>query len=282
MEVGMFKNLAPGALGINKSLRECLRLATIGEFEGMDLPVDETIELVEKYSVDYVKGMYSSFNLKVGGWGLPIDIYSEENFKKGIEKLKKFVKIASEIEAERIYTWIKPYSDEMEYNENFKWHRKIIKKITEVIGGCKIGFEFIGTPSFRKDHKYPFVHTIEQMLDLVSDFENAGILLDSWHWFTSGGSLEDIKKLDKNKIIYVHINDAPFSDIEKLVDTERNIPGETGIIDLTSFLKTIKETGYDGPVTPEPFNRRVNELPDEIAVRLVGGYTTKLWENIFK
>ena len=42
---------------------------TIGDFEGVDLPVDETIELVEKYSADYVKGMYLSFNLKIGGKG---------------------------------------------------------------------------------------------------------------------------------------------------------------------------------------------------------------------
>ena len=72
----MFKNFSPSELGIKTNLREALRLATIGRFEGVDLPVDETIELVEKYSIDYVSGMYQSFNLKIGGLRLPIIVYS--------------------------------------------------------------------------------------------------------------------------------------------------------------------------------------------------------------
>lgn len=277
----MYKNLAPGTIGIQTNLRESLRLATIGGFEGVDLPVEEVLELVEKYSPDYVKGMYDSFNIKIGGWGLPVKIYSEEEkFKEGIENLKKFCRIADEIGAKRIISGIKPFSDEMDYQENFKWHRERIKKIMEVTEGFKIGFEFIGTPSLRKGHKFQFVHNLEQMLELISPFENAGILLDSWHWFVSGGKIEDIKNLDKEKIVYVHINDAPDDDIENLEDTVRNLPGETGVIDLSGFLGALKEIGYDGPVTPEPFNQRVNKMPDEMSVRLVGGYLTKLFEKI--
>jgi len=278
----MFKNFSPSELGIKVNLREALRLATIGGFEGVDLPVDETIELVEKYSVDYVRGMYQSFNLKIGGWKLPVNIYSdEEKFKSGLEKLKKFIPIATELEAKRIYAGIKPFSDEKNYDENFKWHRDRIKRVVDVIGTCNLGLEFLSTPFLRKNHKYEFIHILEEVLQLISNFKNTGVLLDSWHWFISGGKIEDIKKLDKESIIYVHINDAPFKDIEKLIDNERNIPGETGIIDLVGFLRCLKEIGYDGPVTPEPFNKRVNEMPDEISIRLVGGYMSALWNRVF-
>jgi len=212
----MFKNFSPSALGIKTELREALRLATVGGFEGVDLPVDETIELVEKYSIEYVKGMYLSFNLRIGGWNLPLNIYSdEEEFKKGIEKLKKFVPVATELGAKRVYTAVRPFSDEKDYNENFKWHKERIKKIVDVVDSCNFGLEFISTPSLRKNHKYEFIHTLEEILQLISDLKNTGVLLDSWHWFVSGGKTEDIKKLDKEKIIYVHINDAPLKDSMK-------------------------------------------------------------------
>ena len=278
----MFKNFSPSELGIKTNLREALRLATIGGFDGMDLPVDETIELVEKYSIDYVRGMYQSFNLKIGGWKLPVNIYSdEEEFKSGLEKLKKFVPIATELGAKRVYTAVRPFSDKKDYNENFKWHKERIKKIVDVIEDCHLGLEFISTPSLRKNHKYEFIHTLEELLQLISDLKNTGVLLDSWHWFISGGKIEDIENLDRRKIVYVHINDAPSTEIEVLNNDERNIPAETGIIDLVGFLKAFKKIGYDGPVTPDPFNKRVNEMPEEISVRLVGGYMSALWNRVF-
>jgi len=164
----MFKNFSPSELGIKTNLREALRLATIGRFEGVDLPVDETIELVEKYSIDYVSGMYQSFNLKIGGWRLPVNIYSdEEEFKSGLEKLKKFVPIATELGAKRVYTAVRPFSDEKNYNENFKWHKERIKKIVGVIEDCHLGFEFISTP-LKKNHKYKFIHILEEILHLIS------------------------------------------------------------------------------------------------------------------
>ena len=49
--------------------------------------------------------------------------------------------------------------------------------------------------------------------------------------------------------------------------TRRAMPSETGVIDLVGFLKVLREIGYDGPVSPEPFNPRLKELPAEQAVR---------------
>ena len=37
----------------------------------------------------------------------------------------------------------------------------------------------------------------------------------------------------------------------------RRLPGATGVIDIAGFLQTLREIGYDGPVTPEPFEKRL-------------------------
>ena len=59
----------------------------------------------------------------------------------------------------------------------------------------------------------------------------------------------------------VHVNDAPAGiNRDEHIDTVRTLPMETGIIDLVGFMRALQEMGYDGPVMPEPFSQRINDL----------------------
>ena len=42
----------------------------------------------------------------------------------------------------------------------------------------------------------------------------------------------------------------------------------TGIIDLKPFMNVLVEIGYDGPVRTEPFNKTLNEMDDEQALKV--------------
>jgi len=63
------------------------------------------------------------------------------------------------------------------------------------------------------------------------------------------------------------------------MDLVRRLPGETGVIDIVGFLKALKEIGYDGPVTPEPFDKSLKEMPKDEAVRKVGKAMDKVWQS---
>ena len=284
----MFKNLSLKEIGLNVSMREGARLAKIGKFEGMDLKIEEAVELTENFSFSYVEGIFASFNIKIGGWRIPFKWDgSEKEYEEGIEKLKKFAEIAGKLRAFRTYTSICPFSDHLPYDENFQFHVKRLKKIAEILkeNGCSLGLEFIGTPSMRKNHKYQFIHSLQEILELREKIglENVGVLLDSWHLFTSKTHFSFIKNLKKTDIVYVHVSDAPKEiPVEEFENDKRYLPGETGVINLVEFLKFLKEIEYDGPVTPEPFNEKVNKLPPEIAVRLTGGYLSNLFQKVFK
>ena len=284
----MFRNLSPGTIGIKVNQREAARLAKLGNFEGVDIFIDEVYELSEKFSPSYVKAIFESFNIKIGGWGLPFawNDRNEKTYKEGLEKLKKYAEVAEKIGSGRVITWVPSWSDEKPYKENFAWHVERFKPVAEILKSfnCRFGLEFLGPKTLRENHKYEFIHTSEQMLELCEAIGtgNAGLLLDSWHWYTSGETLDDIKKLKTKDIVYVHISDAPEGiPVEKQIDGKRCLPGETGVIDLEGFLKTLREIDYDGPVTPEPFSEKINGLPHELAVRMAGGYFTNLWEKIF-
>ncbi len=109
---------------------------------------------------------------------------------------------------------------------------------------------------------------------------NLGLLLDSWHWYTTYGTTGQLKKLKSEQVVYVHINDAPSGiPVEEQIDNVRCLPGETGVIDLVGFLRTLREIGYDGPVTPEPFSRKLKEMPVVEAVKLTGKSLDKVWKE---
>ena len=173
----------------------------------------------------------------------------------------------------RVSQWIAPASDERPFREQFTWCLDRMRPVCEVLKdhGCNLGLEFIGPRTHRIGSTYGFIHSIGGMLGFCEALgtRNAGLLLDSWHWYTSLGTLADLRGLTPPDVIHVHVNDAPAGvAVEDQVDHVRALPSETGVIDLPGFLKALKEIGYAGPVTPEPFSRKVRELPAAEAVRV--------------
>ena len=129
--------------------------------------------------------------------------------------------------------------------------------------------------------KYGFIYTQAGMLALSEAIGtgNVGLLLDAWHWYTGLGTESDLRALTNEDVVYVHVNDAPVDVfIGDQVDNKRALPSETGVIDLVAFLRVLKEIGYDGPVTPEPFSQRVRDLPDDRAVAETQAGLQKAWD----
>lgn len=281
----MFRNLSPYAIGIHKPLNENIKLAKLGGFQGVEIDINEVLKLVEKNSIDYVKRLFREGELKPGGWGLPFEWRGDiDTYEKGLTLLSRLTSVASEIECTRVFTWILPFSDDKSFEENFNWHVSRLKPIAEVLSkaDCNLGLEFVGTETLRANRKYSFIYNLDEILKLCQalELENVGVLLDSWHWYTSRGALEDILKLKGRDVVYVHINDAPADvPIDKLLDNVRCLPGETGVIDLVGFLRALKSIGYDGPVTPEPFSDKVNKMSPEDAVKVTGDALKKVWEK---
>jgi sugar phosphate isomerase/epimerase len=110
---------------------------------------------------------------------------------------------------------------------------------------------------------------------------NVGLLLDAWHLYTSGDPIDVLDTITARDVVTVHVNDAPQGlTLETYQDNDRRLPMETGVIDLPGFIKKLAAMGYDGPVTPEPFSKRINELAakDTMAAgKLIADYMDKLW-----
>lgn len=278
----MYSTLNTGALGIKKgfSASISIELAKLGGFKGIDIPMKEVT------SSSKVVFMLERNDLKIGGWGVPVNIYGEESkYREDLEILRSYAAKGKSISAVRAYTFIFPFSDEKPYKENFSFHLERLKPVAEILKDydCRLGLEFIGPKTLREGHKYEFIHTMNDMLELCHKIGtgNVGLLLDSWHWYTSRGRVEDLMSLTDNDVVYVHTNDAPkHLLVDEQIDNVRCLPGETGVIDIAGFLKALKAINYQGPVTPEPLNARLSKLSAQDAVKLAGEYMAKCFSLI--
>ncbi len=278
----MFKALHPGNIGIRAGMPECLQLAKDAGFEGMDLAINEANDLARANSVDYVKDLWSASGLKVGGWGLPVNWRdSEKEYDEDLRKLPQLAKLAAELECFRSTTWILPSGD-MPFKENWDLHVKRLRPAAEILKeyGHRFGLEFVAPATRRRDGEYLFLHTMDAVLGLAAAIgtDNVGLLFDVWHWYTSHATFDDVGKLDKDDVVYVHVNDAPAGiDIDDQQDLVRCLPGETGVIPVAELLQILRDIGYDGPVVPEPLSEKVYAMEPREAADATARSLDKVW-----
>lgn len=281
----MIKTLSPGAIGIRGlALPEAIKLASKTGFSGLDFSIREAAALAETHGLDHVRTLFDTHNVRPAVWGLPF-AWNQDAWQDGLLDLPRLAEVGRELGCTRTATWCPSWSDERDFEENYAWHLARFRPIAEILAryDCQFGIEFLGPKTLRTNHQYEFIHTMDGMLQLAEEIGtgNVGLLLDAYHLYTAGGSVEDIDRLSSDDVVYVHINDAPAGlEIEEQIDQIRCLPLETGVIDLPTFMRKLHQIGYEGPVTTEPFNKRINELAStdpEAAAREVSTAMDQLW-----
>ncbi len=273
----MYKALSPYAIGVRvHNLQESIAAAQQGGFGGVEFGPQEIADLIEKQGVNYVTDLFASAGVKPAGFGLPTDWRTtDENWRKGLEDLPRLAEAAAAIGGTRSMTWILPGDNNRPLDENRRFHIERFTPIARILAdnGISLGLEFIGPKTLRDSFAHPFLYTMEDMLAMGREIgPNVGLLLDCWHWYTSHGTLDQVRALRPEQVVYVHVNDAPTGiSIDEQIDNVRALPAETGVIDIAGFLQALQAIGYDGPVTPEPFKKELGDLPsDAERLRVVG------------
>ncbi|UCC69567.1 MAG: sugar phosphate isomerase/epimerase [Armatimonadota bacterium] len=275
----MYPALGPGMIGVELCLDECARLAAQVGFKGISVDVGAAAA-----DPAAVRSALEVNKLAAASWGLPVEFrQDEERHREGLARLPELAKAAKQIGADRCSTWILPFSEVLTFEENFELHRKRLRECAEVLGehGCRLGLEFVGTKTLRDGKPHEFIHTQEGMLELCEAIGtgNVGLLVDCFHWYTSHGGIDDIRKLSDALVVDVHINDgAEGRGPDEQIDNDRRLPGESGVIDLTAFLQGLKAIGYTGPVTPEPFSPKLGKMPAEEAIRTTAEALLGVWK----
>ncbi|MCC7147575.1 MAG: sugar phosphate isomerase/epimerase [Phycisphaeraceae bacterium] len=266
----MYINLTAGCVGIDGvPFAQLAPLAAKAGFAGIDAPVGE-MEKANDYRpfLDDLK----KAGLRWGSFGLPVDFRRDQpTCDKGLAYLKKVAPLLASAGVTRCSTWIMPADNELPFKANFDQHRDRLGEAAKILAQhhIRLGLEFVGPKTLAAQFKHPFIRTLDGMLELCAAVEstakvsNMGILLDSFHWYTSGATSQDVlTKLSNRTIVVVHVNDAIAGRTpDQQIDNQRAMPCATGVIDSATFVGCLRKLGYDGPVSAEPFMPELAKQP---------------------
>lgn len=249
-----------------------ISLAARNGFDAVDQGANYWADWVQRTSLNHVRDYCAQQNCRIGHGGLPVNFReSEEAFEVDMTTFPTLCEINKALGITGMCTWIAPavQEDVTAYRARLAAR---LKRIAKVLGDfeLRLGLEFVGPATSRKEGN-PFIYDMAGMLAFCEEINPAlcGLLLDSYHWYTSHGTVGDLKQLTPERVVLVHINDAYPGPIDELMDLKRLLPGE-GVIDLTTFLTTLKAIGYQGPVSVETFSEELRQIGPEAAAQRAG------------
>tara|TARA_B100001123_G_scaffold445089_2_gene595755 strand:+ start:2189 stop:3145 length:957 start_codon:yes stop_codon:yes gene_type:complete len=262
-----------GSLGIQANQKQAIKLASRFGFESVEAQSGYLANLSQG-EADELIGWMKQKNIDWGSSRLPIDFRKDRaKFEADLSELPKRAAGLKRARVSLVNTWIRPYSDDLTYNQNFKQHTRRLWEVARILRDhdLRLGFEYVGTTTLLIRAKYPFLHTLAETQELVAAIgtSNVGYVIDSWHWWQAGDNAEAIHKIDPATITLVDLNDAPKGvEKQQQMDTVRELPMATGVIDLKPFLEALVKIGYTGPVRAEPFNQPLRDLDDDAAAKV--------------
>ena len=279
----MFPNFSPRALGIELSFDESVQLARRFHYGGIDVSIAELQQIAAQRGNSAISEQMASAGLRFGAWSMPVAYAAAEDaWRRELAELPAQAELAGSLGAARTSTPISPVSDERAWDENYRFHLERLGPIAEILAahGIRFGLEWIGPKTLRDGARYSFIHTMEDMLQLAADLgQNVGLLVDIFHLFTSHTDVSAVRGLTNAQVVNVHVNDAVAGrSADEQMDLERALPAETGLTDVAGFLQALDAIGYDGPVTVEPFSRRVSTLAPADAAQAAADSLTRSWQ----
>jgi len=220
--------------------------------------------------VDSTRALFKELKVKPAALPFPVEFRAgEARFLADLYKLKESAEFGRAIGCPRMITWIVSSSDKPKdeqrriYKDRFTAAGEVLAK-----SGVRLGLEFLGPLHIRKAGKYEFIYRMDEMLEFAKECgPNVGLLLDAWHWHHAGATPKNIVDAGRDRIVHVHLADAPNLPPEQIKDDERLLPGE-GIINWKGFIGALKEIGYHDGMSVEVFGRGLKDKPVEEAARL--------------
>lgn len=139
--------------------------------------------------------------------------------------------------------------------------------------GLRIAIEFM---------PYSALRTLEAAEAIVTrardaGLDNAGLILDAWHWHRSGADLERLAGVEPSWVFAVQLNDAlpqPLPDLREEGRHARLLPGE-GVVDLAGFLGVLARAGVRAPLAVEVLSDELEAVSAAQACKLAAVTTRR-------
>jgi len=224
-------------------------------FDGIEIWAEKLRKFLTNSTEQSLKEIISENNLKVAAI-CPFFLRSFGNMSQTINEVEWASKIAFNLSCDILLLCPDAPPSNLSYPEAVKIAGKALKECCKVAGnyGIRIAIEPLGM--------HPFISGPRQAMDIIkeSQSENAGFIMDTFHYYKSGISIKEIENIPIEKLLIVHVNDCEDRPKEELNDGHRLYPG-LGVIPVYDILKVLKDKNYNGFLSIEIFREEYWKHP---------------------
>ena len=228
-----------------------IRAASESGFDRLEIWASKLRAFLETHSLTDLNCLFAVHNLR------PYSINSIERitFRDAAEaralraECEELCRIAEEIRCPYIVVVPSPRPASATRSDVIEESTRVLGGLGEIAAkrGVGLAFEFLGQP----DCSVQTLALADEIVRRVGR-ANVGLVIDSFHFYAGGSTIESIDALDAERLFIFHINDAEDLPRERLEDRHRLLPG-LGILPLQQIVAALRRIGYDRVVSVEIF-----------------------------
>ena len=254
-----------GATTMRADLATDLRAAEIAGFDYLEIWASKLRDYLKENSTADLKNLFAQHHLQ------PLSINSIEHitfrdsdaYESIKQECRELSQIASEIGCP--YVVVVPGRTPAGGATPFEVMEESVRVLNELCDiaekfDVSLAFEFLGQADCS-------VQTLDLAHEIVriADRKNLGLVIDSFHFYAGGSTIEMIEAMDQRLLFVFHINDAEDRPREELNDIHRLLLG-LGILPLRAIVGAFGRIGYDRVASVEIFRPQYWEMdPVELA-----------------
>jgi len=240
-----------GATTMKADLETDIRAASGAGFGWLEIWASKLRVFLKSHTTADLDDLFAAHNIK------PYSINSIERItfrdagghRSLLAECEDLCQVAEEIRCPYIVVVPSPLPPGASGSEVIDESRRVLCELAGIAAqhGVDLAFEFLGQPGCS-------VQTLALADEIVRDVgqPNVGLVIDSFHFYAGGSTIESIDAIDPSRLFIFHINDAEDLPLEQLEDRHRLLPG-LGILPLREIVAALRRLRYDRVVSVEIF-----------------------------
>jgi 2-keto-myo-inositol isomerase len=240
-----------GATTMNADLVTDIRVASEAGFDCLEIWAAKLRYFLKAGTADDLKKMFVEH--RIAPYSINsiehVTFRNREDHLALLSECEELCRIASEIGCPYVVVVPGRLTGEPRREKIVEESVRTLTELGRIAERCRVGlaFEFLGQPDCS-------VQTLALADEIVRQAgqPNVGLVIDSFHFYAGGSTIDSIDALDAGRLFIFHINDAEDLPRERLEDRHRLLPG-FGILPLKEIIAALKRIGYDRVTSVEIF-----------------------------
>lgn len=254
------KSCINGATTMPYSLEEDIAAAAPAGFEGLEIWWEKLVAYLDKHSArELTQRLDHSGLIPVSI--CPLRIWPFRDSEPARQEFREAIQIASQIGCALLAVCPDFQPARLTREQALAIHAEELAAMALLASenGIRLTVEPIGGHTL-----VPGPTEALQLIEMAGAPANVGILMDTFHYFRSGITDQEIQAIPLDKLDIIHVNDCEDGALNELTDAHRLYP-TLGVIPARQ-LSLLKDQGYSGFLSVEVFRPEYWEQPiEEIA-----------------